>query len=323
MKKLVFVFRVFSLIWLYYVEQYRDLPTSNYSWDNNISKIWEFSDFYQYRLLSVTWNSKQIGYKQEQLKKVQSWYEYKFKIVFSLEELSKISGILNMRWEIYFDTVWIISSFNLLVMDSFQISWERWENENKILVTIKQVPETTNSFQQTKLYDISDLKFDLFIIKSLPYQDLKTNQNYKFTYITPSLDISWTKLKKVDINIQKIDNNKYTVEQRIFWQNLKTRLDFDDKWKLLSENNSIINSRLVKSENEIKRIIEYFDKPQKANNKDENINKDGLTQISNEEKADSLTWSSVQNNLSNMNINEIVKQINSEIIKSCPLLPIK
>ncbi|MEF2176086.1 MAG: hypothetical protein V3575_06435, partial [Candidatus Absconditabacteria bacterium] len=289
---------------------------------NNITKIGDFSDFYQYRLLSVTGNSKQVGYKQEQFKKTQSGFDYRFKIVFSLEELSKISGILNMRGEIYFDTLGLISSFNLLVMDSFLISGERGENENKILVSIKQIPESPSSFKQTKLYDIADLKFDLFVIKSLPFQNLQENQNYKFTYITPSLDISGTKLKKVDINIQKIDDFKYTVEQRVFGQNLKTKLQFDESGKLLSESNSIINSRLVKSENEIKGIIEYFDKTKNVPNKDENKNKEGEKETVFESNPDSLTGSSVQNNLSNMNIKEIVEQINSEILKTCPLLPI-
>ncbi len=207
MKRLVFLLAIW-LLTLKGVLATQWLETFNKDTQiNQISKIKSFTGFWEIRLTkSFRWLTT-LWYKKEIFDA--SGWKYLFEYKFLTPSQLTIPLQPTAKWEINFDSQ-NIKNLNILIWKEFIIQWEI-ETWNKLRLSIKQINDPNPIY--SKVRDLQEYQFDIFLPYLIPYLNLKQWQ----TYIFKTIDITaldQQTIKTTNIEVNKKNNYNYSLKIR-------------------------------------------------------------------------------------------------------------
>lgn len=259
--------------------------------------VWDFNDFYSIKI-NTDWNyflrKNIIWFKNESLKKIENWFDYRILIKIWSDELKIIwKSIFEMKWNIFFNEKWLIDNLNILIWDLYLITWSIDQiSSNKLNIYIQN-----NNSKRYVLIDQRDINFEMFFSKILPKLNYEKNKKYNLSIFNNSL-IENNILNEVQI--EKIDDYNYKIYQNFLWINTQSQLEYDKSNNLVKYITPYIKYEKLIDKKQIENIIRQFSDQKiiKTKNWNTNLTWDVFTSLENETKNISQ-----QTNLSQENYN--------------------
>lgn len=314
MKKIIIVFILwlisFGFVW--YVENYKETPENIIKKNNKYIKNMLWKSFYKITLENI-WLDKIIWYKNEFLNKTADWYKYVYTINVANKNLS-IEDI-SSKGEILFDGFWNIKDIRILLNKKFLIKWEKEKDTDKIMISFENLDNKW--LKENKLMDIEQADLEFFLIKTLPFRNLKIWKDYTYDVISPAFlkKSSWVNSNK--LRIKKKSEKKYIVSNSIASKNIQTEVVFNDDNKIVMQKVFLLKFQLVNSIEEKNKIINQVKNINLPKKKNKKVYKESK---SNNKKADTEKIDISKNEIEDVNIFKEIENIKKNWIKKCNLL---